>query len=254
MKKIAAGFTMCLLLTGFLTAQTIKMNEIYSNGKSSTHPDLDWIELYNTSTVQVDVSGFKIYDTAGNTDAAKKMVLPNGAVIPAKGFYVITTDIDKTLNGFGLSNNGEKVWLEDKSGAVIDTITFPALTEKQTYSRIPDGGNWKIVTGLTKGITNGTGSSVKSKNEIIAEYKLQQNYPNPFNPLTKIEYSIAKSGVVILKVYNVLGGEVAALVNQFQNAGSYEASFNAGRLPSGIYFYKLQSGNFVQINKMVLIK
>ena len=66
-----------LLLVLFIvvsaTAQTIKMNEIYSNGKSATHPDLDWIELYNSSSAQVDVSGYKIYDNAGNTDPVKKI-------------------------------------------------------------------------------------------------------------------------------------------------------------------------------------
>ncbi len=254
--RVTNGATWAVLntITKGLSNSVIVMNEIYSNGKSATHPDLDWIELYNSSAAQVDVSGYKIYDSGGNTDAAKKMVLASGTVIPAKSYLVITTDIDKTLNGFGLSSGGEEVWLEDNTGAVIDNIKFTALTETQTYSRIPDAGNWKAVTGLTKAKTNGTGTSIKANDQIATDYKLQQNYPNPFNPSTKIEYSIPQSGYVTLKIYDVLGNEIYSLVNGFMNAGNYVADFNASSLTSGVYFYKLQAGSFSKVNKMMLVK
>jgi choice-of-anchor B domain-containing protein len=87
-----------------------------------------------------------------------------------------------------------------------------------------------------------------------SEFKLNQNYPNPFNPSTKIEFKISKSEVVTLKVYDVLGNEVASLVNETKPAGIYEINFNASGLPSGIYLARLQSGNLVQTIKMSLIK
>ena len=86
------------------------------------------------------------------------------------------------------------------------------------------------------------------------EFVLSQNYPNPFNPSTKIKYSIPTSEFVTLKVYDVLGNEVAALVNEEKPAGTYEVNFNASQLSSGIYFYKLQAGSFVETKKMILLR
>ena len=97
-------------------------------------------------------------------------------------------------------------------------------------------------------------TAVEDQNDIPISFNLSQNYPNPFNPSTKINYSIALSSPVILKIYDVLGNEVATLVNEEKPAGSYEVNFNASQLSSGIYFYKLQAGNFISTKKMILLK
>ncbi len=89
---------------------------------------------------------------------------------------------------------------------------------------------------------------------VLYEFKLTQNYPNPFNPSTTIKYQIPELSYVTLKVYDVLGNQVATIANGEKLAGSYEASFNAKRLSSGIYFYRLQAGSFVETKKMLLIK
>ncbi len=86
------------------------------------------------------------------------------------------------------------------------------------------------------------------------EYSLEQNYPNPFNPTTKIEYSIPSQGFVNMTVYNSLGQKVATLVNQVVNAGQHSINFNAANLSSGIYFYRIQAGNYVDVKKMNLLK
>jgi hypothetical protein len=86
------------------------------------------------------------------------------------------------------------------------------------------------------------------------EFSLSQNYPNPFNPVTTINYTLASSGKVELKVYDILGREVQTLVNDIQNAGSHTVNFNAVNLSSGVYFYRITSGNFSDIKKMVLVK
>lgn len=85
-------------------------------------------------------------------------------------------------------------------------------------------------------------------------YELSQNYPNPFNPSTIIRYNIPEAGFVTLRIFNALGEEVALLVNREQTAGVYEAAFNASRLSSGIYFYRIETGKFVSTKKMMLIK
>ena len=87
-----------------------------------------------------------------------------------------------------------------------------------------------------------------------ARYSLSDNYPNPFNPVTNIQFTIPNSGHVNLKVYDVLGREVKNLVNEFKQAGSYIVSFDGSELSSGIYFYRLEAGDFVQVKRMILIK
>jgi hypothetical protein len=88
----------------------------------------------------------------------------------------------------------------------------------------------------------------------INEYQLSQNYPNPFNPATTITFQIPDRNFVTLKVYDVLGNEVANLVNEEKPVGSYEIEWNASDLPSGIYFYQLKAGEFIETKKMILLK
>jgi len=85
-------------------------------------------------------------------------------------------------------------------------------------------------------------------------YALSQNYPNPFNPSTEINYAIPKSGFVSLKIYNILGQEVTTLVSGNQKAGNYRVSFDASKLASGVYLYRLQAGDFTSVKKMILMK
>jgi hypothetical protein len=91
-------------------------------------------------------------------------------------------------------------------------------------------------------------------NNMPTVYSLSQNYPNPFNPTTKIEYSIKSSGLVTLKVYDILGTEVASLVNEVKEAGNYYVTFNAANLPSGMYVYILSTSNFIETKKLILLK
>jgi len=85
-------------------------------------------------------------------------------------------------------------------------------------------------------------------------FSLSQNYPNPFNPVTKIKYSIPQSSNVIVKVFDVLGNEVATLVNEQKQAGTYELEWNGENVPSGVYFYQIKAGSFIEIKKMILMK
>ena len=92
------------------------------------------------------------------------------------------------------------------------------------------------------------------KDDIITEYSLEQNYPKPFNPITLIKYQIKENGFVSLKVYDLLGKEVASLINEIQSPGQYHVSFNGNNLPTGIYIYSLRVNRFVKNMKMTLIK
>ena len=94
----------------------------------------------------------------------------------------------------------------------------------------------------------------QSGSETVNNFSLQQNYPNPFNPVTTIKYEIKNSAFVQLKVYDVLGNEVAQLINEKQNTGAYQIKFNGSSLASGVYFYKLVSDNFSEVRSMILLK
>jgi len=94
----------------------------------------------------------------------------------------------------------------------------------------------------------------QSTTELPTGYTLAQNYPNPFNPSTQISFAIPNSELVTLNIYDVLGKEVATLVDGAQSAGSYTVSFDASKLSSGIYFYTLKAGNFIETKKMILMK
>jgi len=101
---------------------------------------------------------------------------------------------------------------------------------------------------------NVTGLNDEETNQNPDNFLLSQNYPNPFNPSTSIRYHVSGNSQVILKVYNVLGNEVATLVNEEKPAGNYEVEFDGSRLTSGVYFYQLKSGSYLETKKMVMMK
>ena len=107
--------------------------------------------------------------------------------------------------------------------------------------------------GIYKSV-NKVVTTLNEENTVPSKFELMQNYPNPFNPSTSIEYSVPSNEYVLLKVYDLLGNEVNTLVNERQSAGNYEVNFDASNLASGIYFYRIQSGSFIQTKKLMLLK
>ena len=97
-------------------------------------------------------------------------------------------------------------------------------------------------------------TDVENNNSVITDYMLYQNYPNPFNPITNIEYAVPKWSKTTLKIYDVLGSEITTLINEEKPVGVYQINWNASSLSSGVYFYSLQAGDFVQTRKMILLK
>jgi hypothetical protein len=117
----------------------------------------------------------------------------------------------------------------------------------------PDSGTVAIVRTSTQW-TTATAVSVEANEDLPTTFALGQNYPNPFNPKTVVSYQLPVVSNVRLEVYDLLGREVALLVNERQAAGSYNVTFDAGRLASGTYLYRITAGQFVQTRKMVLLK
>jgi Secretion system C-terminal sorting domain len=117
-----------------------------------------------------------------------------------------------------------------------------------------NGPNGTPVHQRTISINVGFVGITLNNNELPKEYDLMQNYPNPFNPKTNINFSIPEAGAVKLVVFDITGKEIAVLVNEKMNAGSYNADWDAANMPSGVYFYRITSGSFSLVKKMILVK
>jgi len=138
------------------------------------------------------------------------------------------------------------------TSGTIGTMARISSTDIWTVGRYIDG---EIMKTLTMHYGYSVPVELTAFEVIVPEkFELSQNYPNPFNPSTKIKYQIATSNPVSLKIYDVLGNEVASLVDEVQPSGNYEVTFDASSLSSGTYFYKLQAGSLVETRKMVLTR
>ncbi len=123
-----------------------------------------------------------------------------------------------------------------------------------TYSIINQDRSWADVSHWTYTWIGDQMTNIGNDPLTVNSYGLSQNYPNPFNPSTVINYSLAKAGMVSLKIYNILGQEVLTLINTNQNVGKYQVKFDASQLSTGLYIYRIQSGDFVDTKKMMLLK
>lgn len=150
---------------------------------------------------------------------------------------------------------GELIWTMKYNSGGIEYNTL--------YSLAKDMFNNIIVTGSGNNRPNSYCTTVKYSqtvginiisNEVPVSNYLEQNYPNPFNPTTKITYQLRNTNFVRIKVYDELGKEISTLLNTNQNPGSYSIDFNGEKLPSGIYFYKLEAGDFTSTRKMILLR
>jgi photosystem II stability/assembly factor-like uncharacterized protein len=179
-------------------------------------------------------------------DYSKKYLLNDLWFINCRHGWAVGSDA--FLKGVILeTEDGGDNWI-----VVVDSLIGPlnSIFVKDNYAWAV--GNYGLVLRTTNlGIT-----WIDDESNITSptEFKLGQNYPNPFNPSTKIQYALPITSKVELKVYDVLGREVATLVNEEKTSGNYEINFNGSNLPSGIYFHRLQAGSFVETKKMILLK
>ncbi|MBI4429247.1 MAG: T9SS type A sorting domain-containing protein [Ignavibacteriales bacterium] len=145
--------------------------------------------------------------------------------------------------------------LRDSAG-LLDSLFVPAnLLANTTYFWRVNAANEAGTSAysLTRRFTTGTSTSVSTTDATPYEFRLLQNYPNPFNPSTTIEYQVPNQTHVVLSVYNVLGELLNTIVDREQEAGSYRVTWQPN-LPTGIYLYRMQAGDFVQVRKLVLVK
>jgi hypothetical protein len=191
---------------------------------------------------------------------------------PTKFFVCVKSNImagDQSLIMLALMKGDSAIAAMDsctfKIDSTINQFTYMEFPIAYISNLMPDSLIIMIASGLLSsqvgtqltvdeaGFIYGP-SDVSDNEKFPEEFELYQNFPNPFNPSTIIKYSIPTSEFVSLIVYDMLGKEVATLVNEEQSAGNYEVDFNAAGLSSGIYFYKLTAGSFVETKKMILMR
>ena len=259
----------------------IVINEINYRSADNFNPE-DWVELYNNSGSEVDMSGWYFSDSKNS----HQFFLPEGTILEDREFLVLVRDsvlfqsafpsVSNFIGNmdFGLSGDGELVRLFDDNGAIVDQLTYndkapwpeaadgegPTLALTNPGFDNADGNNWAASSGNgTPGAENSdvlVSNELDVENELPTTVKLNQNYPNPFNPVTTISYTIDKPGQVSLKIFDITGREVAVLENSRKAAGVHEVIWNAGAgsVSSGVYFYRLEALGQVFTRKLTLIK
>jgi len=189
----------------------------------NNHPVLNW-----DANTDPDLSSYRVY---------KKLTLSGGS---NQTSYITTTSTTYTDADFianpHLGSDQAEYWI-----VAVDNTSQLSIESDHASTSGQSSIQWKL--GGNEDISY-----------LIKNYELYQNYPNPFNPATTIQYDVKEKGFVQLKVYDILGKEVAELVNEVQEKGIYASEFNASKLPSGIYIYFLRVNDFVSYRKMILLK
>ncbi|MCU0372053.1 MAG: T9SS type A sorting domain-containing protein, partial [Ignavibacteria bacterium] len=210
-----------------------------------------YIKFQNTNATSL--SGF--------TSTGWMNVYSGTYVPPGTGWQYITLTTPFYYDG---ANNLLVEVCFNNSSYTSNSTVFGTPASGMTYhqhSDLSSGDGCQIATGSLQATRpnvcfvyqTGTGTG-NTAGTLPSKFDLSQNYPNPFNPVTKINYAVPVKGFVTIKIYNILGKEVASLVSDTKEPGYYSVDFNASTLSSGVYYYKLESGTFSDVKKMMLIK
>jgi len=254
---------------GYMTSTTF--DPITADGDYRMFISVGPLSAAPGDTVRADyaiVAGTSLADLQTNSDEARiygqyvPVELTSFTAISRSGKVYLNWATVSETNNFGFeierklifdSNEGEWLTIGFEDG-------YGTTTEPNEYSYVDDISNVNV-TSLSYRLKqiDFDGSFEYSEEVLVAnpalvDYTLSQNFPNPFNPVTAISYGVPVNTFLNLKVCNSLGEEVAVLVNEEKLTGNYEVEFNASNLSSGIYFYRLQAGDFVQTRKMILLK
>jgi photosystem II stability/assembly factor-like uncharacterized protein len=224
----------------------------------STNNGNNWIDVntgfHDYGVYSLSASGGNLY--AGAMQGGVYLSTNNGTrwtrmglTVPIWSFATIGTNLfAAATSGVYLSTNNGASWTEVYQCVGDDYINTLAISGPYLLLGTKGYGTWR------RPISEMVTSVEMSSNSQPAGFGLEQNYPNPFNPNTTINYRLPKNGHVTIKVYDILGNEVKTLVNEYKPAGEYSVNFDAGKLSSGMYIYRITAGGYTAAKKMTLIK
>jgi hypothetical protein len=195
------------------------------------------------------------WEIEDNWDYAQVLISTNNGSSwePLEGQYTNPGTGSFQPNGEPLYDGSQLSWVKE----LIDISDYIDEEIKLRFTLVSDGSvqeNGIYIDDINLIVFEDNPTNNEQLAADVFKYSLEQNYPNPFNPATKIEYKIQEAGLVSLKVYDVLGKAVATLVNEEKAAGNHNITFDAGNMPSGIYFYTIKTGKFINTKKMILLK
>jgi photosystem II stability/assembly factor-like uncharacterized protein len=153
--------------------------------------------------------------------------------------------------------DGGQTWVKQQLPSTLSSVKGLYYLEDVTFVSPTEGwivGDVGTILKTTNAGDPATGIANDGGDASVSKFQLNQNYPNPFNPSTTINYSLPRTANVSLRIFNALGQELASIVNERKEAGQYQAAWNASNVPSGIYFYRLQAGEFLDTKKMLLLR
>jgi CotH protein/lamin tail-like protein len=240
----------------------VVINEFMASNKSTVADQdgeyEDWIELYNRSNHDVDLTGYFLSD---DTDVSTKWVFPQ-AVIPAMGYLAIWCDNDVEQDGlhasFKLSAAGESISIYTPDTILLDQLVYSVQSSDITTGRYPNGTGSFVSMPPTYVAENRQSVSNTPTVAVINGFALNQNYPNPLSATagiqtTTITYSLPFACGATVRVYDVFGRNVETLISGRQQSGTHSLTFRRGNLPAGMYIYTLETGSVVLKRKMLLL-
>lgn len=234
-----------------LGGSDVVLNEVYPLGGAGDA----FIELYNVSSLPVDISGWKIL-------VGIDYQIPASTTINGHSYFVLW-EPDFPL-GYGLDAEGDNIYLVDDSGVRVDQMGYwVGWVGDSSWSAIPDGDrtvfdgyNLTTSTDFERAVPTPNGVDVPDDGSVVEvrSFRLGPVYPNPFNAFTRIQYSLDHRGVMSLVIYDVLGREVATLAQGMKDTGVYSVTWQADDVSSGTYFAVLKAMDRIQTLKLTLLK
>ncbi len=257
--------------------QNLNSNADYVTIKYNSDGTQKWASLYNGAANNDDIAKSLTLDNKDNvyvTGSSKQFgpygtyfhyatVKYNNSGVQQWVQTYTYNSYEDVANAIAINNQGKVIItgssMRNLTSSDLATIEYSKTGTQEWVARFTNiFDNPNVIepeqTGTKQNSENITGSKLNPDKQIPAEFELYQNYPNPFNPTTKINYSLPNDANVELKVFDMLGKDVSTLVNEFRQAGNYSIEFDGTNFKSGVYFYKLNAGNFTAVKKMILVK
>ena len=233
-----------LSMRNFFSSNSPNLIDPFVGEESWVHAQAPNIAAYNQWKVLNVVANQTMWNTTVRSNGVDAVITPQGTSSSPLSVSLGRQDGSDGIGGADNVPAGHLIFKGDIAEVIVYNKVLSDSERSDVENYLADKYNITIITGIDD----------SQQGVIPDKFTLSQNYPNPFNPSTTIRFQIPNSSFVNLKVYDILGNEVATLVNEEKSSGSYEANWNASNLSSGVYFCKLQAGSFVETRKMILLK